>query len=253
MRKRSAKRADFDLVEVQRRQVLAERPRLDRRQPAGRPNIVERQRRRFRRVPVVRHDIHQFRAGAGLVGESGQPQRPELTIGHQVALVKQHDDRLVGRRRPAKKLLHGRVVVLLLREDRDQNVRGLANHVGTLPIHRRRWNRYPACPTAAAAAVSRRQRQNRRCSSESSSASAGERQHRSVKPAKILSRHALVVKVGRHQANWVTRAPRERTDATGRFACQMVENSRFADIGAADDGHDQRGTCRHLRQKLMNQ
>ena len=134
---RSAKRADFDLVEVQRRQVLAERPRLDRRQPAGRPNIVERQRQRFCRVPVVRHDIHQFRAGAGLVGESGQPQRPELTIGHQVALVKQHDDRLVGRRRPAKKLLHGRVVVLLLREDRDQNVRGLANHVGTLPIHRR--------------------------------------------------------------------------------------------------------------------
>ena len=83
---------------------------------------------------IVGNHVDQFRPRAGVLAEGCQPARPIGAIGLQLALVEDHDDRLFGLDRGAKKLLYGGVVVFLLGEDGHQHVGRLADGPRTMPV-----------------------------------------------------------------------------------------------------------------------
>ena len=129
-----AERADLDLVEVHRGQLVAEagRPRLEV-LPVG-AGRVKRQRQLLASRPILRNDIDQSRPGAGLRREGREPDGPIVAIPFEVALVEQDDDRLVGLDRFAEELLDCGVVVFLLGEDGQDDVGHLADRPGPAPV-----------------------------------------------------------------------------------------------------------------------
>ena len=97
--------------------------------------LVERQTQLFGGAAVGGGDVEQLGGDAGLAAERLQPQRPVVLVLGELALVEDHDHRLVLRGRLAKELLDGGVVVLLLREHGDlrtvlERTQAMVEHCG---------------------------------------------------------------------------------------------------------------------------
>ena len=123
-----------------------------------RADVMERQPQLAGRPAVVGNHVNQFRPRRPFrLAERVQPLRPIVAVGLQIALVEDHDDRLVGLDRRAKELLHRGVVVFLLRQHGHQHVGRLANGPGPLPVDRRVGIDVGRVEQAAAAAARSRQ------------------------------------------------------------------------------------------------
>ncbi len=253
---RPAERSNLDGVEMQCRQVVAE-IRLPRRD-VGRANTrfhrIERQPQLVGGLAIIGNHVYQLRPRSGVLAERRQPLRPVIAIGLQVTLVEHDDDRLLGLDGRAKELLHRRVVVLLLGQHGHQHVGRLANRPGALPIHRHvgihvrriqqqqpRRHRRAHAPKQA---VLRRivQRIVRRLP--------GAERKRLEQPLQASPESARSGGT-RHTGCLVPAA--KRAGGAGHFAGQVVEDHRLADIGAADDGHDQQRRQIELRQQFVPQ
>ena len=241
----AAETADLDGVEVQRGQVVAQArgrqpPRVGlRARPLARHKAIERQPQALGRPAIVRGRVDQLRLRPGLLAERRQPRRPGRMVFFPVAEVENHQDRLIGLHRGAEKLLDGRIVVFLLRQHGDQDVGGLADRPGALPIDRHvgidvgrveeqepRGHQGPAPPieTVLRGVL---QRIVRGMPGVQGERREQPRQQRRV----VLSR--------RHEADGMLGAGGQRADGAGDFAGQVVEDHRLADIGSAHHGHNQ--------------
>ena len=188
-----------------------------------------------------------------LLAEGADPLRPVRFVLRQQTLIEHQQDRFVLTRCLAKEFLDGGIVVLLLREDRDQHIGTAANVVGTGPVD-------------AGIAVDIGSVEDQQIG-RSLVALANEQpvealfDQRLLRPGPLAEYEAgkdrlQVVRLAeapRHQAGRVLGPGGQRTRRTRPKSREVIEHHALPDVRPAHDRHDQIRLIRQLRHQLASQ
>ena len=85
-------------------------------------------------LAIVTGQIDKFRLETRFTAECLKPKWPIRFIVGQFDLIEDDDRGFILSRRFAEELLHGGVVIFLLRKNGDEDIRRLPNRIGSLPV-----------------------------------------------------------------------------------------------------------------------